>query len=77
MVNTAGIKKPLMITGAVLIVLGFVFYMQSQGAIGPESSFMYANPEWYTNGKAIMLTGGGLCLVAMFIRGTDGRKKQQ
>ena len=76
MASAAGIKKPLMIMGAIMIVLGFVFFLQSQGTIGPESSFMYANPEWYTNGKAIMLGGGGLCLAAMFIRNTDRRKKK-
>lgn len=67
-------KKPIMIAGIVLLVAGFIFILQSEGTIGPESSFMYSNPEWYTNGKAIMLIGGATCLAGMFIRrgGNDG-----
>ena len=67
-------KKPIMIAGSVLLVAGFIFILQSEGTIGPESSFMYSNPEWHTNGKAIMLIGGAACLAGMFIRrgGNDG-----
>lgn len=62
-------KKVMMYAGIVMLVTGFVFLLQGEGTIGPESSFMYNNPEWYTNGKAIMLGGGGLCLAAIFMRG--------
>lgn len=68
MANTSKIKKPMIFSGIIILVMGFVFLLQSQGTLGPESSFMYANPEWYTNGKAIMLVGGGLCVAAMFIQ---------
>lgn len=63
-------RKVMMYAGIVMLVTGFVFLLQGEGTIGPESSFMYKNPEWYTNGKAIMLAGGGLCLAAIFMRGT-------
>lgn len=68
-------RKAMLYSGIVMLVTGFVFLLQSEGTIGPESSFMYKNPEWYTNGKAIMLGGAGLCLAAIFMRGT--RQQEQ
>ena len=68
--KAAGIaRKAMMYSGIAMLVTGFVFLLQSEGTVGPESSFMYKNPEWYTNGKAIMLGGAGLCLAAIFMRG--------
>ena len=71
MANTiAGVARKVMTyAGIAMLVTGFVFLLQGEGTIGPESSFMYKNPEWHTNGKAIMLAGGGLCLAAIFMRG--------
>jgi uncharacterized membrane protein len=43
--------------GMVVIVLGIVFNLQGQSVVGPESSFMYSNPEWITNGQWIALIG--------------------
>jgi hypothetical protein len=43
--------------GMVVIVVGLVFYLQGQSVVGPESSFMYSNPEWITNGQWIALIG--------------------
>ena len=68
-------RKAMLYSGIAMLVTGFVFLLQSEGTIGPESSFMYKNPEWYTNGKAIMLGGAGLCLAAIFMRGT--RQQEQ
>ena len=68
-------RKVMMYSGIVMLVTGFVFLLQGEGTIGPESSFMYNNPEWYTNGKAIMLGGGGLCLAAIFMRGTQQQEQ--
>ena len=74
--KAAGIaRKAMLYSGIVMLVTGFVFLLQSEGTIGPESSFMYKNPEWYTNGKAIMLGGAGLCLAAIFMRGA--RQQEQ
>lgn len=49
--------KPLIISGIIIIILGTVFYFQGQSVIGPESSFMYSNPEWITNGQWIVIIG--------------------
>jgi len=49
--------KPIMGLGIVVILSGIVFYLQGQSVVGPESSFMYSNPEWITNGQWIAITG--------------------
>lgn len=41
----------------VAIISGIVFYLQGQSVVGPESSFMYSNPEWITNGQWIAIIG--------------------
>jgi len=43
--------------GIVIMILGIVFYLQGQSIVGPESSFMYSNPEWITNGQWIIIVG--------------------
>ncbi|HSD05220.1 MAG TPA: hypothetical protein VLB45_05645 [Nitrosopumilaceae archaeon] len=49
--------KLLIISGMIIIASGTVFYFQGQSVIGPESSFMYSNPEWITNGQWIVIIG--------------------
>ena len=46
------------ISGIVVMVLGNVFNLQGQSVIGPESSFMYSNPEWTGYGAVIVVVGG-------------------
>jgi len=48
---------PIMILGIIILVLGIVFHFQGQGLVGPESSFMYSNPDWITYGQQIVVTG--------------------
>jgi len=43
--------------GTVIFILGIIFYLQGQSVIGPESSFMYANPEWISYGILIVISG--------------------
>ena len=50
-----------------IIVFGILFTAQSQSLVGPESSFMYRNPEWAVNGSVITIIGvailvGGITL---------------
>ena len=49
--------KPLIIIGAIILILGLIFHLQGQSVIGPESSFMYSNPEWITYGIQIVIVG--------------------
>ncbi len=43
--------------GIITLVFGLIFHLQGQSVIGPESSFMYANPNWITYGIEIMVVG--------------------
>ena len=43
--------------GIITLIFGLIFDLQGQSIIGPESSFMYANPDWITYGIGIMITG--------------------
>ena len=49
--------RPIIIVGIIVLVLGIVFYLQGQSVVGQESSFMYSNPEWITNGQWIAIVG--------------------
>jgi len=43
--------------GGIALIFGLIFHLQGQSVIGPESSFMYANPNWVTYGIGIMIAG--------------------
>ncbi len=43
--------------GTMIFILGMIFHLQGQSVIGPESSFMYANPEWVSYGILIAISG--------------------
>ena len=43
--------------GIITLVFGLIFHLQGQSVVGPESSFMYANPNWITYGIEIMVVG--------------------
>ena len=60
-----------MIAGSVIFILGIIFHFQGKSVIGPESSFMYSNPEWVSYGiqiavAGIIISGTGISL--KFIR---------
>ena len=50
--------RPTIIAGIIVMVLGNVFNFQGQSVIGPETSFMYSNPDWITHGIQIVVIGG-------------------
>lgn len=43
--------------GIITFIFGLIFDLQGQSIVGPESSFMYANPNWITYGIGIMIWG--------------------
>ena len=51
-------KKAVIITGIGIMIMGVIFHLQGQSIVGPESSFMYANPQWVTYGIQIVIAGG-------------------
>ncbi len=48
---------PVIGVGTAVLILGIVFFLQGQSIVGPESSFMYSNPEWITYGQWIAIIG--------------------
>lgn len=47
----------ILIVGMIISILGIIFHLQGQSIVGPESSFMYANPEWENYGIQIAIVG--------------------
>ena len=47
----------MVIIGIIIGIFGLIFHLQGQSIVGPESSFMYANPEWVSYGLQIMIAG--------------------
>ena len=48
---------PIIGIGIISFIFGLIFDLQGQSIVGPESSFMYANPDWITYGIQIMIGG--------------------
>jgi len=59
--------KPLIITGTIILIFGLIFHLQGQSVIGPESSFMYSNPDWITYGTQIAIVGIIIVIVGVGI----------
>lgn len=51
------ISLSVIILGIIVILNGIVFHLQGQAVLGPESSFMYSNPDWITYGQLIAIIG--------------------
>jgi uncharacterized membrane protein len=49
--------KSLVIIGTIVLIFGLIFHLQGHSVIGPESSFMYSNPDWVTYGIQISIIG--------------------
>ena len=50
-------QKILFAIGVLVAIFGFIFHLQGQSVVGPESSFMYSNPDWIDYGIQIIITG--------------------
>jgi len=59
--------KILAIIGAIVISFGGLFHLQGQSIVGPESSFMYSNPDWITYGIEITIVGIAIFGVGILI----------
>lgn len=51
-------KKAVIFTGISIMIIGVIFHLQGKSIVGPESSFMYSNPQWITYGIQISVLGG-------------------
>ncbi len=45
------------IPGIIISVSGIIFHFQGRGILGPESSFMYSNPDWIDYGIILIIIG--------------------
>ena len=54
---------PIIGIGMISFIFGLIFDLQGQSIVGPESSFMYANPDWITYGIQIMI--GGIIVIGI------------
>ena len=61
-------QKILFVIGALVAISGFIFHLQGQSVLGPESSFMHANPDWIDYGTQIIITGIIIFLSSFLIR---------
>jgi dipeptide/tripeptide permease len=69
--NTMIGRKLVIITGAIIMIMGIIFHFQGLAIIGPKSSFMYSNPDWITHGTQIFVLGSiilGVGIVLNFIK---------
>ena len=57
-----------MAIGMITSFLGIIFHLQGQSIVGPETSFMYANPEWISYGIQIAIAGLIIIGVGIFIK---------
>ena len=49
--------KSLVLIGTIVLIFGLIFHLQGHSVMGPESSFMYSNPDWITHGIQISIVG--------------------
>ncbi len=54
--------------GIIVLAFGTLFHLQGIGMVGPESSFMYQNSQWITNGLVIAIIGAAILGVGIFMK---------
>ncbi len=67
-------SKIMIFVGSIIVAFGLLFIAQSQSVVGPESSFMYRNPEWAANGS--MIAAVGVVVIAIGIAIAFRRKSK-
>jgi len=62
------ISRPIIIVGIIVMVLGFIFHLQGQAVVGPETSFMYSNSDWITYGLEILIVGSSILVIGIILK---------
>ncbi len=62
--------------GTIIAIFGTIFHFQGKSKIGPESSFMYANPDWVLYGiefvsAGIIIVGIGITIIIIQRKKSD------
>ena len=60
--------KAAAIAGAAACAAGIVFHLQGLSLVGPESSFMYASPEWEYYGLQMASAGAAVAALSILLR---------
>ncbi|MGH9921578.1 MAG: hypothetical protein ACRD38_02380 [Nitrososphaerales archaeon] len=60
-------SKIMIVAGSIIVGFGILFIAQSQSVVGPESSFMYRNPEWAANGAVIVAAGAVVIAIGIAV----------
>ena len=61
-------NKILLSGGIVILFFGVIFNLQGNTIIGPESSFMYSNPQWVTHGFMMIILGAIIVITGLCFR---------
>lgn len=61
------LRRLTVISGIIIVILGIIFHLQGKAIVGPQSSFMYSNPEWIDYGMVLIITGLGILGVGVFL----------
>jgi len=59
--------KQIITAGIIISLSGVIFNLQSRALVGPQSSFMYSNPQWTTYGQNIVLAGVFIFVIGFLI----------
>jgi len=62
------ISWSVIVVGFIVTALGLIFYLQGQAVVGPETSFMYSNPDWITYGLEIVIGGSSILGIGIIIK---------
>jgi hypothetical protein len=59
--------KTLLVIGIIVTIFGGIFHLQGHSIVGPETSFMYSNPDWITYGLEVIVVGTIISVVGFVI----------
>lgn len=62
------ISRPIIVVGIIIMALGLIFHLQGQAVVGPETSFMYSNPDWITYGLEILISGSLILVIGIILK---------
>ena len=68
--------KPIILGGAIILVMGTIFHLQGQSVVGPQTSFMYSNPDWVSYGIQIAMIGAIIMVIGFGLYFAKSRRRR-
>ena len=62
------------IPGIIIAISGMIFHLQGRAMVGPQSSFMYSNPDWIDYGMILLILGLGIIGIGVFLNYKKSKK---